>query len=158
MNLARTPLGRSVEMTASDLANVSGERILIVLTDGEETCDGDAAAAIQGLRDHGWDIRVNIVGFAIDDAALEAVFRAWAASGGGAYFGAADGTELSDALTRAVTGPFDVIDPMTGDVLASGRPGELLTLAAGNYLIRWGRDGEAEIEITRNDVTRITLE
>lgn len=158
MNLARTPLGRSVEMTASDLANVSGERILIVLTDGEETCDGDAAAAIQGLRDRGWDIRVNIVGFAIDDAALEAVFRAWAASGGGAYFGAADGTELSDALTRAVTGPFDVIDPMTGDVLASGRPGELLTLAAGNYLIRWGRDGEAEIEITRNDVTRITLE
>ncbi len=111
MNLAKTPLGRSIELAASDLADVDGERVLIVLTDGEETCDGDAAAAIQGLRDRGWDIRVNIVGFAIGDADLEAVFQSWAAIGGGNYFGAADGGELAEALTRAVTAPVRPPDP-----------------------------------------------
>ncbi|WP_417486292.1 vWA domain-containing protein [Maricaulis sp.] len=158
MNLARTPLGRSIELTASDLADVTGKRVLIVLTDGEETCDGDAAAAIQGLRDRGWDIRVNIVGFAIDDDTLEAEFGAWAASGGGEYFGAADGAELADALTRAVTGPYEVVDPESGEAIATGRSGELLTLAAGSYVIRWGNDGETRIEVVAGDVTRITLE
>lgn len=158
MNLAKTPLGRSIELAASDLADVEGERILIVLTDGEETCEGDAAAAIQGLRDRGWDIRVNIVGLAIGDADLEAVFQSWAAIGGGNYFSAADGDELAEALTRAVTGPFIVADPDSGDTIASGRPGELLTIPAGNYLIRWGSDRETTAAITAGDVTRITLE
>ncbi|OLF81218.1 hypothetical protein AWH62_00640 [Maricaulis sp. W15] len=158
MNLARTPLGRSIEMTASDLANVAGTRILIVLTDGEETCDGDAAASIQGLRDRGWDIRVNIVGFAIDDTDLEAVFRAWAASGGGGYFSAADGTQLAAALTQAVTGAFELADPATGEVITTGRPGEILTIPAGAYTIRWGNDAEQSIDITAGDITRITLE
>ncbi|WP_297732462.1 VWA domain-containing protein [uncultured Maricaulis sp.] len=158
MNLARTPLGRSIELTASDLAGAAGKRILIVLTDGEETCSGDAAAAIQGLRDRGWDIRVNIVGFAIDDDALEAEFRAWAASGGGDYFGAADEAELIAALTRAVTGPYEVVDPVSGEAIATARSGELLTLAAGHYVIRWGNGGETGVDVMAGDVTRLTLE
>ena len=158
MNLARTPLGRSIELMASDLADVAGERVLIVLTDGEETCEGDAAAAIQGLRDRGWDIRVNIVGLAIGDANLEAVFQSWAAIGGGRYFSAADEAELAEALASAVTGPFSVIDPASGDIIASGRPGELLTLPAGTYQIRWGQSREAGAEITAGDTTRIMLD
>ncbi len=158
MNLARTPLGRSIELSASDLADVNGKRVLVVLTDGEETCAGDAAAAIQGLRDRGWDIRVNIVGFAIDDDTLEAEFRAWAASGGGEYFGAADGAELADALTRAVTGPYEVVDPESGEAIATGRSGVLLTLAAGRYVVRWGDDGRTQVDVVAGDITRITLE
>ena len=158
MNLARTPLGRSIELMASDLADVAGERVLIVLTDGEETCEGDAAAAIQGLRDRGWDIRVNIVGLAIGDANLEAVFQSWAAIGGGRYFSAADEAELAEALASAVTGPFSVIDPASGDIIARGRPGELLTLPAGTYQIRWGQSREAGAEITAGDTTRIMLD
>ncbi|WP_417496596.1 VWA domain-containing protein [Maricaulis sp.] len=158
MNLARTPLGHSIELMASDLADVAGERVLIVLTDGEETCDGDAAAAIQALRDRGWDIRVNIVGLAIGDADLEAVFQSWAAIGGGRYFAAADEAELAGALASAVTGPFTVHETGSGDTMASGRPGELLTLQAGTYLIRWGQNRQATAEITAGDTTRLTLE
>lgn len=158
MNLAKTPLGHSIALMAGDLAAVEGERVLIVLTDGEETCDGDAAAAIQSLRDRGWNIRVNIVGFAIDDADLEATFHSWAAIGGGDYFSATGRDELVDALTRAVTGPYAVADPDTGDIIASGRPGELLTLPEGTYQIRWGTDGEMTAEITSGDVTRLILE
>lgn len=158
MNLARTPIGRSIELAASDLDGVEGQRVLVVLTDGEETCDGDAATAIQGLRDRGWDVRVNIVGFAIDDAALESTFQSWAAIGGGQYFSATDRDELANALTRAVTGPFTVADPETGDTIASGRPGELLTLPVGTYTIRWGMDLETTATITSGDVTHVTLQ
>ncbi len=158
MNLAKTPLGRSIELAAGDLDGVIGERVLIVLTDGEETCDGDAAAAIQGLRDLGWDIRVNIVGFAIDDEGLEGTFQSWAALGGGAYFSAGDRAELTDALTRAVTGPFSVVDGESGDVIAGGRPGEILTLPAGDYVIRWGAGEETPVTIASTDLTRVTLD
>jgi hypothetical protein len=54
--------------------------VLIVLTDGEETCEGDAASAIEALRSSGWDFRVNVVGFAIDDAELARLFESWAAT------------------------------------------------------------------------------
>jgi len=158
MNLAKTPLGRSIELAASDLEGVGGQRVLIVLTDGEETCDGDAAAAIQHLRDLGWDIRVNIVGFAIDDADLEATFQSWAAIGGGTYFSAADQEELADALSRAVTGPYEIVDPETGTAIASGRPGELVTLPVGTYTIRWGAVNETTATITSGDVTHVTLQ
>ncbi|MEZ5488891.1 MAG: VWA domain-containing protein [Gammaproteobacteria bacterium] len=80
MNLARTPIGASIAAARGDLADVSGQRVLIVLTDGEETCEGDAASAIEALRSSGWDFRVNVVGFAIDDAELARLFESWAAT------------------------------------------------------------------------------
>jgi hypothetical protein len=42
-NNARTPIGASLEKVTSDLAAVKGERLVVLLTDGEETCGGDAA-------------------------------------------------------------------------------------------------------------------
>ena len=66
-NNAKTPIGASLDKVADDLKAVRGERLVILLTDGEETCGGDAAAAIEKLKKSGVGLRVNIVGFAIDD-------------------------------------------------------------------------------------------
>lgn len=60
MNLAKTPIARSLELVVQDLATVSGERIVVLITDGEETCDGDPAAVIEALQTSGIDARVNI--------------------------------------------------------------------------------------------------
>ncbi|MGD2131780.1 MAG: VWA domain-containing protein [Maricaulaceae bacterium] len=157
MNLARTPLGASIDLAASDLAHVEGKRLLIVLTDGEETCEGDAAAAIESLRASGWDITVNIVGFAIDDAALQAEFAAWAELGGGAYFSAADAAELADALTRAVATSFTVRNA-DGEAVAEGRPGELIALPAGDYVVEWGADQSVPAVVAPGGATTVSLE
>ncbi|HQY31966.1 MAG TPA: VWA domain-containing protein, partial [Thermomicrobiales bacterium] len=77
VNLVRTPIGKSLEMVASDLAGVTGPKVVILVTDGEETCDGDPAKAIRDLRAQGVDVQVNIVGFALDDDALRAQFADW---------------------------------------------------------------------------------
>lgn len=157
MNLARTPLGRSIELAAADLAEVKGRRLLIVLTDGEETCDGDAAAAIAGLRARGWDIAVNIVGLAIDDAALEAEFAAWADLGGGAYFSAADRASLHEALMRAMVTRFRVVNA-DEQAVAEGRPGEMISLPAGDYEIHWGDGRRTPAVVPPGGSARVTLE
>ena len=158
MNLAKTPLGHSIALAAADLDGVAGQRVLLVVTDGEETCDGDPAAAIQRLRDLGWEVRVNIVGLAIDDPALAETFRAWAALGGGAYFGADDRDGLGQALTRAVTCPYRVAAVDSGTTVATGRPGELLALPAGDYRVLWGNGRETPVSVLSNQTTRIELE
>lgn len=157
MNLARTPIGASIAHVPSDLAGVTGQRILIVLTDGEETCDGDAASEIESLRSLGWDIRVNIVGFAIDDAELARTFESWAAAGGGEYFSASDAAGLSDAMTRAVATRFEVINE-DGDVVAEGLTGgDPITLPTGDYrIVGGGHDVGATI--ISEEVTTIGLD
>ena len=136
MNLARTPIGDSLAKVSSDLAAVNKERIVILLTDGEETCEGDPAAAIRELKATSVDVRVNIVGFAIDDTELARTFESWAALGNGDYFAANDAAELGRALTRSVRPQFEVLDG-SGKVTARGRVGEpAIALPAGDYQVR----------------------
>lgn len=154
MNLARTPIGASIAHVRTDLADATGERVLIVLTDGEETCDGDAASEIAALRDLGWDVRVNIVGFAIDDADLEQTFESWAAAGNGSYFSATDADGLADAMTRAVATRFEVVSE-DGEAMASGLTGgDPITLPAGDYRIV-AAGGERAATIVSGEVTTI---
>ena len=70
-------------------ADAAGTKIVVLVTDGEETCGGDPAAAIRALAAQGIDVHVNIVGFALDDEALKAQFREWARLGNGQFFDAA---------------------------------------------------------------------
>jgi hypothetical protein len=142
-NLAKTPIADSLRLTISDLQQAGNERIIGPVTDGEETCDGDPAAVIAKLRQQGHDVRVNIVGYAIDDKALEATFADWAELGGGSYFDAGDEAELAAALTRSVQPKFVVRDS-AGKEVATGTAGEgSITLAAGSYVVVFG-SGENE--------------
>ena len=135
MNLARTPIGQSLELVASDLASVSGKRLIVLVTDGEETCGGDAAAAIEALQATGIDVRVNIVGFAIDDAALAETFRYWATLGAGSYHEAASADDLAESMAAALRAPFTVTDS-DGNLVASGTVGgEPIELVAGDYQV-----------------------
>ena len=136
MNLARTPIAHSLDLVESDLSTVDGERVVILITDGEETCDGDPAAAISTLRGKGTDLRVNIVGYAIDDLSLAATFADWAELGGGAYFSADNEDQLAEALTAAAQPSFSAVDA-NGTVLARGiAGGDPIVLPAGTYDVR----------------------
>ena len=136
MNLARTPIGDSLALVANDLEDVDGQKLIILITDGEETCDGDPAAAIADLKEAGHDVRINIVGFAIDDAALKAEFESWARMGGGLYFNASSAEELESALQEAMRPKFQVLDD-TGAIIAAGTTGgEALELPAGSYTLK----------------------
>lgn len=99
--------------------------------------------AIRELRSVGSDVRVNIVGYAIDEAALRETFASWAAIGGGQYLNAPDAEQLSKAMRQALAIPFEVY---AGDTLmatsVTGAP--RLTLPSGDYQIRFRRDGQEQ--------------
>lgn len=135
-NLAKTPIGASLELVAADLADATGPKIVILVTDGEETCEGDPQASINGLKEKGIDVRISIVGFAIEEEALKETFRRWANLGGGLYFDATSGEELGRAMRQALQPKFQVLDA-DGEVVASGvTNGDAIEVPAGLYSVR----------------------
>jgi hypothetical protein len=82
------------------------------------------------------DVGVNIVGFAIDDSTLKVSFERWAELGGGRFFDAKNGQELSRALNDAMRPKFQVTDA-TGSVIAEGTAGgTAVDLPVGTYTVR----------------------
>ncbi len=160
MNLAKTPIAASLGKVGGDLAAATGERVVILITDGEETCDGDPALAIRLLRSEGSDVRVNIVGYSIDDEALRETFAGWAALGGGQYLDAPDASELARAVRGALAVPFEVY---SGDTfVAEGVTGaHSIPLPVGTYQIRYRRAGEAkavDVELVSKETAVVELD
>jgi len=160
INLARTPLAASLAAVLDDLEAFEGQRRLVVmLTDGEETCDGDVAGAVEALIEEGLDVRLNIVGFHIDEIGLQADFERFAAAGGGTYFDSQDGDELVAGLIQALAADFRVIDA-AGDEVVRGRVGDpAVELDAGVYeLFVDTHDGEHRRSLTIEPQTTKRIE
>jgi hypothetical protein len=148
MNLAKTPIGESLRLVAADLAGATGQKVVVLVTDGEETCDGDPAAEIANLRAQGIDVRVNIVGFAVNDPALQATFEAWAQLGGGRYFNADNAAELNRAVQQALVAPFRVRDAAGAEVATGTVNGDPVSLPAGDYTVEVLTEPTQRVEIT----------
>jgi len=68
---AKTPLARSLELAKEDLKDKKGKRIIFLVTDGEETCDGDPCDIAKKLLKE-FDIRIEVIGFDTSGADVEA--------------------------------------------------------------------------------------
>jgi hypothetical protein len=135
LNLAKTPIAASLGLVTQDLAGARGPVVVVLVTDGEETCEGDPAATIEALRGSGMDVRVNIVGFAIDEQQLRETFVAWSRLGNGRYVEANDGAELAAAMRESLATPFEVLSG--GEVVGAGLVnGAALRLVPGTYTVR----------------------
>jgi len=134
-NLAKTPIAASLVAVREDLRGVSGPSLVVLVTDGEETCDGDPKSAIDMLRSAGLDVRVNIVGFAVDEVVLKETFRDWARIGGGGYFDAQNGEDLARAIRAVLQPTYEVLADDT--IVATGAiNGDALELPPGRYRVR----------------------
>ena len=135
MNLAKTPIGASLAEVAKDLKGAKPPMLVVLVTDGEETCGGNPKAAIQALRAGGMDVRVNIVGFAVDEVVLKETFREWARLGNGGYFDAQNGEQLKSALVATLRPSYQLLAGTK--VVASGTVnGDPVEVPAGKYQVR----------------------
>jgi Ca-activated chloride channel family protein len=128
-----TPLAAAIEAAGSALepSTTAGEQVVYVVSDGEETCDGDPVAAARTL--HEGDIRavVNIIGLdlpAADRAALEGV----ASAGGGVFESVAD----AEGLTSALEAQARSIGEMTRVRAMSGHATAANNSAVGGAMLR----------------------
>src|SRR5262249_27705206 len=85
-----TPLAKAIRAVAQDLEGVTGPRIVIIVSDGEENCGGDPAKEVRRLAGKGFDVTLNVVGLALDDSKVRKQIRRLAQLGHGTYFDARD--------------------------------------------------------------------
>jgi hypothetical protein len=142
-----TPLVYSILQTPGDLKAVKGGTVILI-TDGEESCKGDFAAAAKALKESGLDLTLNIVGFTLKSAAAQTQLSGLAESTGGRYYSAQSGAALSRALLLAAVDrlPYRVLDAAGGEVAtgvaSATRPHELppgsytLVVAAGEETLQ----------------------
>jgi Mg-chelatase subunit ChlD len=130
----RTPLAAAIAAVASDLAAVEGPRIVVVVSDGRESCGGDPEAAVQTLVDAGFDVSVNVVGLGLDRKARRQIGRL-AEIGNGTYYDARDADGLAAALRRALGAPYVVVDASGAEVGRGTVDGPPVELAPGAYRV-----------------------
>jgi len=96
-----TPIAYSLEQAADDFpVGRENDNIIILISDGKETCGGDPCAVAGELHQAGIKVKIHVVGFDIkpeEKAQLECIAR----TTGGKYFSADSAKELSLALTSA---------------------------------------------------------
>lgn len=132
--LSGTPIAESLAAVAQDLSAAGGARQVILITDGEESCGGDPAAAVRQLRDGG-PLTLAIVSLALEPDAL-AVFEALAEEVGASYVDVGSYEALSTAIAEALNPAYEVYD-QDGDLVAQGRVGgEGVELPMGIYRVR----------------------
>jgi hypothetical protein len=90
-----TPLAASLEAAAKDFQK-DGDRIVVIVTDGVESCGGDPCAVSERLVKEGAFQRPYVVGFAVDEAEKQRL------SCIGTYVDARSGEELQKLLDGIV--------------------------------------------------------
>jgi len=106
-----TPIAKSLELAGADLRKTkASKQMIILISDGEETCGGDPVEVAEQLRQMGIDVETHVVGFDLDRKQAKQM-RSIAAAGGGKYYDAKDASELKQALTTVVEVAQDKIEP-----------------------------------------------
>lgn len=174
-----TPIAYSLAQAANDFPADAKERVIVLVSDGKETCQGDPAVTAKVLAAKG--ITVHTVGFIVDTAArgqLQAIARAT----GGSYFDAPVGPELPATLKSALNackkqvatlpprpGPgklrttsatwltsHDVLNAETGQkVGAFNSSHREMILPAGIYEVKFGPASWKGIEVRPGETTTI---
>ena len=159
--LGTTPIAYSLQQLTHDFAETTDEKIVILLTDGEEECGGDPAAVVSELTAEGLNVRVNIVGFALGNEAAKGTMKDVAELSGGGFFEASDARTLRTAIEQALGVSYDVLDG-AGSRVGGGQVGEeAIILPEGIYTIMVHTAGEPTtipaVRVARNEFTRIEL-
>jgi Ca-activated chloride channel homolog len=140
--LGNTPLAHSLEQAARDLPE-EGQRTIVLISDGEESCGGDPCQVARDLSRQGVDVRIDVIGFQVDGKARDEL-TCIAQAGRGTFYDAPDASALTSQLqrlsARAARAYVPAGIPVEGTPTAEGAP----TLEPEQYLDTIGDDGDVE--------------
>ncbi len=150
----QTPIGRSLALMSNDLGSADGFNMIVIVSDGIETCSPKAGNAnyppevVQEMKARGIQFRVNVVGFDIGSSKTRALLTEIAERSGGTYVGASNARELERAMRGAIELAYAVQDT-AGKTVAEGTVGAgAVDLPPGRYTVVV----QAEPEIRFSDV------
>jgi len=121
-----TPLALSLERGGDDFQALDSVddaiNVIVLVTDGLETCGGDPCAAAGQIKRGTADVTTSVVGFALTEDE-QATLSCIAEEGGGDLLGAEDADELSDAIFKVLEEEVPDIERPTPATRASGPVG-----------------------------------
>ena len=154
----QTPLAHSLRQVAGDMQGFVGERAVVLVTDGLESCGGDPVEAARALQ-AGGSLPVHVIGFGLSTEGDEdpESLRAIAEVSGGRFLTARSAAELRDALSETVGTPYRVLKD--SQVVAAGALGsvEPLRLASGEYRLELQSEPPHSVDIELESEQTLTL-
>jgi Ca-activated chloride channel family protein len=102
----RTPLTQSVQNAADVLNHRSRDAVIVLLTDGEETCGGDPCRAAANLKAEAKNLTIHVIGYRTEGGGGYFTARCMADLTGGQYFSVGTEEELVKALRQTLGCPF----------------------------------------------------
>jgi len=134
-----TPIGVALQQAGKDLGD-EGKRNIVLVSDGEPTCEPDPCPVARELARRGIDLRIDVVGLAVGSKArseLSCIARA----GRGSYYDVDSAVGLANSLeklsTRASRPYATTGEAVTGTATAQDAP----TIGAGDWVDELGPDG-----------------
>ncbi len=138
--VGETPIAYSLGKAVDDLGG-KGRRVVVLISDGEESCTGDPCPTARKLAGAGVDLQFNAIGLNVGGKARKQL-RCIAAAGDGSYYDADQADDLSEALrkiTQRALRPFAITGtPVTGTADPATAPG----LTVGQYRDRFRATGD----------------
>lgn len=124
-----TPITHSLSQAIQDLAPYKGEKSIILISDGLETCGGDPCQLAENINNANIDIKINVVGFGIrDDWDAQEQLMCIATNTMGRYFSANSAEDLTkglfETINKSVTGKI---------ILKEGNEIEVMTEETEGY-------------------------
>jgi Mg-chelatase subunit ChlD len=155
--LGQTPLAYALSQAGRDFERIEGEKAVVLVTDGIESCGGDPLAEASTLWNQG--IAIHVIGFGLgnakdeDTASLDAIAQA----GSGRFFMAGSSAELKAALAGTVGTAYRIFDGPR--VVASGILGsdEPILLPEGEYLLQLESSPPRELPLTLLQGEKLSL-
>jgi len=175
-----TPITYVIGLAADDLkAEAVAERIIVLVSDGKETCEGDPCATAQKLKEADAKLVVHTVGLGVDDA-TRFQLQCVADATGGTYFDPGNKGELADSLKTAAAAPpeeatiqiakkpgpgrleikkagllgHDVLDAESGDKVASiSQFQSVVELPAGIYNVTFAKGVWKSVVVKAGETT-----
>lgn len=151
--VGETPIGASLVHAAKDLESFSGEKSIILVSDGEQNCETPPACeAAKDLAAQGIDLTIHTIGFRVGSGArseLECIADAT----GGSYVSAENASDLEDELRVKTMRAFQGYDAAGERVEGSARLHEAPTLVPGQYIDTYER-GESDDLSSKDGTTK----
>lgn len=126
-----TPIAYSLKQAAKDLGS-KGKRSIVLVSDGEETCDEDPCLISRHIAGKGIDLTIDVVGLNVTAKARKQL-QCIADEGNGSYVDARDAEDLEASLGKLSTRAFREFSVGGKPVEGSKAAGSATEITPGRY-------------------------
>lgn len=150
-----TPITHVLGLAADDLKPVEGEKNIILVSDGKETCKGDPCLLAKKLAAADAELVIHTIGFGVD-AQTRGQLQCIARVARGNYYGANSASDLISSMREAV----EAATPVTEEIVVTIKkdvPGELVVENGAYHLVFDAETGEKAKTITNSAKGRVEL-